>query len=106
MGSYISSEPRVKGIRDGYELKSSQRRHYVGNIVGNHWTELLLYFAQYVNKYLSTHLNSRSVSTASNVQVRSPINSKSIAGWNNYKDMLKSEIEILSKTDRSKDIAS
>ena len=58
------------------------------------------------NKYLSPHLNPRSVSTASSIQVRSPINSKSIGGWKNYKDMLKPAIEILTKTDRYKDIAS
>jgi hypothetical protein len=39
-------------------------------------------------------------------QVRSPINSKSIGGWKKYKDMLKPAIEILAKTDKSKDIAS
>ena len=33
------------------------------------------------NSYLSPHLNKRSVSTASNVQVRYPINSNSIGGW-------------------------
>ena len=58
------------------------------------------------NKYLSPHLNPRSVSTASNVQVRSPINSKSINGWKNYKDMLKPAIEILAQTDKYRDIAS
>ena len=31
--------------------------------------------------YLTPHLNSRSVSTRSSVEVRSPINSKSIGGW-------------------------
>jgi len=58
------------------------------------------------DKYLSPHLNPRSVSTASNVQVRSPINSKSIGGWKNYKDMLKPAIEILTQTDKYRDIAS
>ena len=48
--------------------------------------------------------NPRSVSTASNVQVRSPINSKSIGGWKNYKDMLKPAIEILTQTDKYQDI--
>ena len=61
---------------------------------------------QWDNKYLSPHLNPRSVSTASSIQVRSPINSKSIGGWKNYKDMLKPAIEILAKTHRYKDIAS
>ncbi len=56
------------------------------------------------DSYLSPHLNPRSVSTASNVQVRSPINSKSIGGWKNYKDMLKPAIEILTKNDRYQDI--
>ena len=56
--------------------------------------------------YLSPHLNPRSVSTASNVQVRFPINSKSIGGWKNYKDMLKPAIEILTQTSKYKDITS
>ena len=56
--------------------------------------------------YLSPHLNPRSVSTASNVQIRSPINSKSIGGWKNYKDMLKPAIEILTQTDRYRDLIS
>ena len=47
--------------------------------------------------YLSPHLNSRKVLTRSNVQVRSPINSKSIGGWKNYKDMLQPSLEILIK---------
>ena len=38
---------------------------------------------QWNDQYLSPHLNTRSVSTASNIQVRSPINSKSIGGWKN-----------------------
>ena len=58
------------------------------------------------DKYLSPHLNPRSVSTASNIQVRSPINSKSIGGWKNYKEMLKPAIEILTQTNKYKDIAS
>ena len=56
------------------------------------------------NKYLSPHLNRRSVSTASSIQVRSPINSKSIGGWKNYKDMLKPAIEILTQTKKYQDI--
>ena len=50
--------------------------------------------------YLSPHLNKRKVLTRSNVEVRSPINSKSVDGWKNYKDMLKPAIEILSQTER------
>ena len=54
--------------------------------------------------YLSPHLNTRSVSTASSVQVRSPINSKSTGGWKNYKDMLKPSIEILKETNKYEDL--
>ncbi len=54
--------------------------------------------------YLSPHLNPRTVSTASCVQVRNPINSKSIGGWKNYKEMLQPAIEILSKTDSYKNL--
>ena len=56
--------------------------------------------------YLSPHLNKRSVLTASSVEVRSPINVKSIGGWKNYKDMLKPAIEILTQTDKYQDITS
>ena len=58
------------------------------------------------DSYLTPHLNPRSVSTASSVQVRSPINSNSIGGWKNYTEMLKPAIEILTKTYKYKDIAS
>ena len=45
--------------------------------------------------YLTPHLNKRSVSTASNIQVRSPINNNSLGGWKNYRDILKPAIEII-----------
>ena len=49
--------------------------------------------------YLSPHLNNRAVYTASDVQVRSKINPKSINGWKNYEEMLKPAIEILTQDD-------
>ncbi len=58
------------------------------------------------DSYLSPHLNPRSVQTASSVQVRSPINSKSIGGWKNYKDMLQPAMEILSKADSYQELTS
>ncbi|WP_269623962.1 tetratricopeptide repeat protein [Prochlorococcus marinus] len=58
------------------------------------------------DSYLSPHLNPRSVSTASNVQVRFQINSKSIGGWKNYKNMLRPAIKILTQTDRYRDLIS
>ena len=54
--------------------------------------------------YLSPHLNERAVYTASNIQVRSPINLKSIRGWKNYKEMLQPSIEILTQTEKYRDL--
>ncbi len=45
--------------------------------------------------YLEPHKVNRNVTTASVVQVRSPINSKSLGGWHNFKKMLQPAIEIL-----------
>ena len=56
--------------------------------------------------YLYPHKNKRTVLTASDIQVRSPISPKSIGGWKNYKDMLKPAISLLSKTDKFKDLIS
>ena len=56
------------------------------------------------DEYLAPHLNPRSVSTASNVQVRSPINSKSVGSWKNYKEMLKPAMEIITQKGKYKDL--
>ena len=56
------------------------------------------------DNYLAPHLNPRSVSTASNVQVRSPINTKSLRGWQKYKKMLKPAMEIITQNDKYKDL--
>ena len=52
------------------------------------------------NSYLSPHLNNRTVSTASDVQVRFPINSKSLGGWKNYKELLRPVIEYIANYDK------
>ena len=54
--------------------------------------------------YLSPHLNKREVLTRSNVEVRSPINSKSVGGWKNYKEMLTPAMEIITQNDKYKDL--
>ncbi|MBO6971296.1 MAG: tetratricopeptide repeat protein [Prochlorococcus marinus CUG1431] len=54
--------------------------------------------------YLSPELNKRAVYTASNIQVRSPINSKSIGGWKKYKEMLRPAMEIITQKDKYKDL--
>ncbi len=58
------------------------------------------------DSYLKPHLNKRSVSTGSSVQVRSPINSKSIGGWKNYKEMLKPAIKIITQNHRYRELIS
>ena len=59
---------------------------------------------QWDDTYLSPHLNPRSVKTRSNVEVRYPINSKSVGGWKNYKDMLKPAMEIITQEGKYKDL--
>ena len=59
---------------------------------------------KWIDDYLSPHLNKRTVFTASKVQVRSPINSKSLGGWKNYKDMLRPAMEIITQKDKYKDL--
>ena len=54
--------------------------------------------------YLSPHLNTRIVSTRSNIQVRSPINTKSLGVWRNYKEMLKPAVEIITQMDKYKNL--
>ena len=54
--------------------------------------------------YLSPHLSQRSVLTASSVEVRSPINSKSRNGWKNYKKMLNPAIKIITQKERYKNL--
>ena len=54
--------------------------------------------------YLSPHLNGRAVYTASDIQIRSPINSKSIRGWKNYKQILQASIKMLTQTAKHRDL--
>ena len=54
--------------------------------------------------YLVPHLNKRSVSTASSVQVRSPINSNSLYGWQNYRGMLEPAIDIITNTEKYQEV--
>ena len=44
---------------------------------------------------MNFHKNERIVRTASNIQVREPINKKSIRAWGKYEDNLQSMIETL-----------
>ena len=59
---------------------------------------------QWDDSYLFPHLNPRTVSTASSVQVRSPINAKSVKGWIHYKRMLQPAIDIIAKAKKYQDL--
>ena len=82
-----------------YDLLVSDTNQHIKSLI--HWLGW-----EWNDAYLSPHLSSRIVSTASSVQVRSPINSNSIGGWKNYKEMLKPAIEILVKSNRYRDLIS
>ncbi len=56
--------------------------------------------------YLSPHQNTRAIATRSSVEVRSPINSKSIDGWKNYREMLKPALEILTQSEKYRKLLS
>ncbi len=55
------------------------------------------------NAYLTPHLNLRSVNTASAIQVRSPINKKSLGGWRHYRSLLSASFERLSQSGHLQD---
>ena len=56
--------------------------------------------------YSSPHQNTRAIATRSSVEVRSPINSKSIGGWKNYREMLKPALEILTQSEKYRKLLS
>jgi len=58
------------------------------------------------DSYLSPHQNTRAIATRSSVEVRSPINSKSIGGWKNYREMLKPALEILTQSEKYRKLLS
>ena len=89
--------PKIYDLNYDLLVKNPQKEiESLINWLGWEWNE----------SYLSPHLNDRAVYTASDIQVRYPINSKSIGGWKNYKEMLKPSIEILIKNERYQDFIS
>ena len=56
------------------------------------------------DSFLSPHLNRRSISTASSIEVRSPINNQSLGGWRNYCDLLRPVRDIIITKDKYKDL--
>ena len=89
--------PKIYDLNYDLLVKNPQKEiRSLINWLGWEWNEV----------YLSPHLNDRAVYTASDIQVRYPINSKSICGWKNYKEMLKPSIEILIKNKKYQDLIS
>ena len=88
---------RTKIYDLNYDLLVSNPAHEIKSLIS--WLGW-----KWDNQYLSPHLNPRSVLTASCVQVRSPIYSKSVGGWQNYKDMLKPAMEIIIQNNKYKNL--
>ncbi|WP_413678727.1 tetratricopeptide repeat-containing sulfotransferase family protein [Prochlorococcus sp. MIT 0916] len=100
---YLDQEKKMNIYKKQYPSKIYSLNYDF--LVTNPYTEIRSLISwlgwDWNDSYESPHLNSRSVSTASRVQVRSPINSKSIGGWKNYKSLLEPIIDIFAKTDTS-----
>tara|TARA_Y100001968_G_scaffold300640_1_gene312215 strand:- start:16928 stop:18826 length:1899 start_codon:yes stop_codon:yes gene_type:complete len=59
---------------------------------------------EWSDDYLNPHKNKRTITTASNIQIRSPINTKSVGGWKNYKDILEPALQIFIEDEKFKSI--
>ncbi len=58
------------------------------------------------DSYLCPNLNPRPVLTASSIQVRSPINARSVGGWRNYREMLQPAIDVITNTEKHRHLIS
>ena len=105
---YLNQEELMTKYKNRFRSKIYDLNY--DSLVSNPHTEIQSLISwlgwEWDDKYLSPHLNPRSVSTASSIQVRSPINSKSIGGWKKYKEMLQPATEILIQTDKYQEISS
>ena len=105
---YLDQENIMREFKNRFRSKIYDLNY--DSLVNNPKEEIqsLIYWLgwKWQDSFLTPHLNSRSVSTRSNIEVRSPINSKSIGGWKNYKDMLKPAIEILTQINKYQNITS
>ena len=106
----------AKVYSDQDEIMQTYKKEFKNHIYSLNYDELVTHPSKEIKSlirwlgwnwndlYLSPHLNNRKVSTRSNVQVRSPINKKSLGGWKNYKEMLRPAMEIITKKDQYKDL--
>ena len=106
----------AKVYSDQDEIMQTYKKEFKNHIYSLNYDELVTHPSKEIKSlirwlgwnwndlYLSPHLNNRKVSTRSNVQVRSPINTKSLGGWKNYKEMLRPAMEIITKKNKYKDL--
>ena len=106
----------AKVYSDQDEIMQTYKKEFKNHIYSLNYDELVTHPSKEIKSlirwlgwnwndlYLSPHLNNRKVSTRSNVQVRSPINTKSLGGWKNYKEMLRPAMEIITKKGKYKDL--
>ena len=103
---YLKQEETIRKFKDryrsyifdlNYDKLVSEPTHEIKSLIS--WVGW-----EWDSAYLYPHLNPRSISTASSVKVRSPINSKSIQAWKNYKDLLMPAINILESSEQYKNI--
>ena len=106
----------AKVYSDQDEIMQTYKKEFNNHIYSLNYDELVTHPSKEIKSlirwlgwnwndlYLSPHLNNRKVSTRSNVQVRSPINTKSLGGWKNYKEMLRPAMEIITKKNKYKDL--
>ena len=111
IGNYFSSNlvDSAKVYSDQEEIMRKYKKEFKNNIYSLNYDKLVTHPTEEIKLlinwlgwkwddfYLSPHLNNRKVSTRSNVQVRSPINTQSLGGWKNYKKMLKPAMEIINQ---------
>ena len=99
---YLHQEELMNNYKNNFRSKIYDLNY--DSLVNNPQKEIKSLIAwlgwKWNDKYLSPHLNPRSVNTASSIQVRSPINSKSSGGWKNYREMLRPAMEVIAKIDK------
>ena len=118
IGNHFASNliDSAKVYSDQEEIMRIYKKEFKNNIYSLNYDKLVTHPSKEIKSlilwlkwkwddlYLSPHLNNRKVSTRSNVQVRSPINTKSLGGWKNYRNMLRPAMEIITKNNYYKDL--
>jgi len=83
---YYKSRHRHSIFTSNYDTLATSPSTYIPDLIarlGLEWDPM----------YLTPELNTRTVKTASNIQVRSPISGKSVGGWKRYKEHFRPYME-------------